>query len=70
MTSSHRAGGMFTPVSFPDERTVRRGFICKSIRDLKNITQFSMEIFRKYKFHVTVELAVTGFKFWVEFTGM
>jgi len=40
MTSSHRAGGLFTAMSFPDKRTVRRGFICKSIRDLKYNTVF------------------------------
>ena len=66
MTSSHRAGGLFTPVSFPDKRTVRRGFMCKSIRDLKYYSVHSFPWrFRKCKFHVTVEQAVTGFKFWV-----
>ena len=36
MTSSHRAGGLFTPVSLSDEGAVRHDFMCGSIRDLSS----------------------------------
>jgi len=50
MTSSHRAGGLFTAMSSPDKRTVRRGFICKSIRDLKYNTVFDGGLFTAMSF--------------------
>ena len=40
MTSSHRAGGLFTAMSFPDKRTVRRDSMSIRIRDLKYYTVF------------------------------
>ena len=40
MTSSHRAGGLFTAMSFPDKQTVRRDSMSIRIRDLKYYTVF------------------------------